>query len=317
MSRYAIGLGSNIDDRLAHLRVGVEALTGLGHVVAVSSLYESAPVGGPEQGPFLNAVAILETPFEPFELLSKLQEIEADEGRVRAVRWGPRTLDLDIVAWDGPPVRAQGLVVPHPRASERGFVLRPLADVWPDVVVGEGFTAGAALERVDTQEVDLLARSWWPESPPRLGSVLVGVQFAWLLAIALAMAWDGSLPEGEVGITRLAGLGLTILGGGLAFVSSRRLGRSLTPRPEPLAGAELVETGPYARARHPIYGGVIMFILGTALILDSLLGVVLSLGLVPFFYFKSEYEERRLRMRYPGYRAYRLRVPRRLIPFVM
>lgn len=109
---------------------------------------------------------------------------------------------------------------------------------------------------------------------------------------------------------------LAVVGGGLAFVASRRLGPALTAAPEPVPDAELVETGPYAWARHPIYGGVILFSLGTALILDSLAGVGLALGLVPFFYLKSAYEERRLRMAYAGYIGYQRRVSRRLIPFV-
>ena len=315
MTRYAIGLGSNLGDRLAHLRHGVEALAELGEVEAVSGLYETEPVGGPEQDPFLNAVVVLETELEPGELLERLSEVERDAGRERTTRWGPRTLDLDIITSDHAPVADENLEVPHPRALQREFVLRPLVDVWPDAPLPAGVTAVEALGSIDGQSVDLLARRWLDDSKI-VGRVLVSIQFVWLVGLALALAWDGSLPEGDAESIRSLGMLLAVVGGGLAFVASRRLGPALTAAPEPVPDAELVETGPYAWARHPIYGGVILFSLGTALILDSLAGVGLALGLVPFFYLKSAYEERRLRMAYAGYIGYQRRVSRRLIPFV-
>ncbi len=316
MSRYAIGLGSNLGDRLAHLRRGVEALAGIGRVEAVSGLYETEPVGGPEQDPFLNAVVLLETELEPRELLERLLDIEREEGRQRTTRWGPRTLDLDIVTSDQGTVSGGSLEMPHPRAQQREFVLRPLVDVWPDAPLPGGATAADALASLEDQGVDLLARNWLRES--RIpGLALVGVQFVWFVGLALALAWDGSLPEGDLDPMRILGMVLAMAGAGLAFVSSRRLGRALTPTPEPVPDADLVDTGPYRLARHPIYGGVILFSLGTALVLDSLAGTALALGLLLFFYFKSTYEERRLRMAYAAYSGYRRRVPRRLIPFVL
>lgn len=317
MTRYAIGLGSNVGDRLANLRFAVERLSAVGDLGAISSLYESEPVGGPEQAPFLNAMVVVDSDLEPPVLLDRLQEIENDAGRVRKTRWGPRTLDLDIVSSNGPPVSEENLELPHPRASEREFVLRPLAEVWPGARVAPATIASDALEQVDNQGVDRLLRVWSEDKEPRLGRLFVGIQFAWFLVIAMAMASDGTLPEGSGdGIRFLGGL-VAVLGAALALISSRRLGPALTALPEPRPNAPLVETGPYALARHPIYGGVTLFILGAAMIVNSTIGIFLSLALLPFFYLKSEYEERTLRIRYPEYRDYRERVTRRLIPFLI
>ena len=317
MIRYALGLGSNVGDRLAHLRFAVECLGEVGRVNAVSSLYESAPVGGPVQGPFLNAVVVVEADLEPLVFLDRLQEIETEAGRVRETRWGPRTLDLDIVSSDGDPVSEETLEIPHPRAAEREFVLRPLVEVWPEARVAPDKSASDALEEIGNQGVDRLVRVWGGDDQPWLGRLFVGLQFAWFLGIALAMASEGTLPEVSVDVTRIVGGMVAVIGAALALISLRRLGPGITALPEPRSDAVLIETGPYALARHPIYGGVTLLILGAAMIADSLTGVFLSLGLLPFFYLKSEYEERTLRIRYPEYRGYRERVTRRLIPFLI
>jgi dihydroneopterin aldolase/2-amino-4-hydroxy-6-hydroxymethyldihydropteridine diphosphokinase len=124
-----VALGSNLGDRLAHLRF---ALGRLGEVRA-SSVWETAPVGGPDdQGPYLNMVAAFETTLDPWTLLARLHEIEADAGRRRDVHWGPRTLDLDLLFHDDTTVDGRHLVLPHPRISERRFVLEPLEEVAPD-----------------------------------------------------------------------------------------------------------------------------------------------------------------------------------------
>ena len=167
MTRFAIALGSNHGARLDNLRRAVAELERLGSVEAVSGVYETEPVGGPAQDPYLNAVAVLDTTAEPQDLLAGLHRIEADHGRVREVRWGPRTLDLDIVASDGGPVRTSDLEIPHPRAAERRFVLEPLCDVWPEAMVGEGLTATAARALVSDQGVALLAARWLEEEPDR------------------------------------------------------------------------------------------------------------------------------------------------------
>jgi 2-amino-4-hydroxy-6-hydroxymethyldihydropteridine diphosphokinase len=136
-SRALIGLGSNLGDRRAALQSALaqlSATTGV-VVVKVSSFHETAPVGGPEgQGLFLNAAAALHTTLEPVPLLQLLLDIEARHGRVRTVRWGPRTLDLDLLLFDDRIVNTPELAVPHPRLAVRRFVLEPLAEIAPDAV---------------------------------------------------------------------------------------------------------------------------------------------------------------------------------------
>lgn len=138
MARAAIGLGSNVGDRVEHLRRAVRALTAVGSVVGRSAVYETAPVGGPAQGPFLNAVVVVDTALSPQDLLAELLAIERIEGRERRVRWGPRTLDLDILLYGRIAVDVPGLEVPHPRLRERRFVLEPLLEAWPDAVLPDG-----------------------------------------------------------------------------------------------------------------------------------------------------------------------------------
>jgi 2-amino-4-hydroxy-6-hydroxymethyldihydropteridine diphosphokinase len=132
--RYYIGLGANVGDRLTNLREAVRRLEPLGSIVARSRVYAAAAVGGPPQAPYLNAAVLLESALTPVELLARTQEIEKALGRNREaeVRWGPRTLDLDIlmcgargeIIIDEPTLR-----LPHPRMKERGFALSPLLDL--------------------------------------------------------------------------------------------------------------------------------------------------------------------------------------------
>jgi 2-amino-4-hydroxy-6-hydroxymethyldihydropteridine diphosphokinase len=132
--RALLALGSNLGDRRAHLR---QAVDGLPDVVEVSPVYQTEPVGGPPgQGPYLNAVVCLHTALSPHDLLVAAHRAEAAAGRVRAQRWGSRTLDVDVLWVDGETVDTPELVVPHPRMWERGFVMVPLADVAPDVAAG-------------------------------------------------------------------------------------------------------------------------------------------------------------------------------------
>ena len=133
--RAFIGLGSNLGDRRALLRGAVEGLRAGGDVVGVSPLYETEPVGGPEgQGPYLNLVVELSTTDGPRELLERCRALEEAAGRVRTVRWGPRTLDADVLLVDGWQVDEPDLTVPHPRLWERRFVVQPLSDLAPDLV---------------------------------------------------------------------------------------------------------------------------------------------------------------------------------------
>jgi len=134
VTRALLGLGSNLGDRLALLRDAVDSLRGIG-LVAVSSLYESDPVGGPPgQGPFLNLVVQLDTDLDARELLGVCHRLEAAAGRIRAERWGPRTLDVDILWIDGVQLDDPDLQVPHPRMWERRFVMAPLAELAPDLL---------------------------------------------------------------------------------------------------------------------------------------------------------------------------------------
>lgn len=133
MTRRAfLSLGSNLGDRRKFLS---EAVGSLGPSVrAVSPVYETDPVGGPDQGRFLNIVVELATDLSPRDLLAVCHRLESGADRVRQERWGPRTLDVDIVWIDGVSVDEPDLQVPHPRMGERLFVLAPLADVAPDLV---------------------------------------------------------------------------------------------------------------------------------------------------------------------------------------
>jgi 2-amino-4-hydroxy-6-hydroxymethyldihydropteridine diphosphokinase len=133
MTRAFLGLGSNVGDRAAFLRSAVESLGS--SVIRVSPVYETDPVGGPvDQGPYLNLVVELRTDLAPRELLAVAQRLESGAGRVRDVRWGPRTLDVDVLLMDGVVLDTEELTVPHPRMWERRFVLAPLADLAPELV---------------------------------------------------------------------------------------------------------------------------------------------------------------------------------------
>lgn len=135
-----MALGSNLGDRMAYLRSAVDGFDG---VDGVSDVYETKPVGGPEQGAYLNMVVRLRTSASAQELLAQCRASELEAGRVRVVRWGPRTLDADLLWIDGERVDTPDLVVPHPRMHERDFVLVPLADVGPDLLP-DGYEPGAA-----------------------------------------------------------------------------------------------------------------------------------------------------------------------------
>lgn len=128
----------------------------------MSSLYESAPIGGPEQGPFLNAVAILDSTVTPRVMLERCLVVEADLGRERRERWGPRLIDLDILVAGGYVIDEPGLRVPHPRMIERRFVLEPLVEVWPVAAVPGCPSVHACLAAVSGQDVRIAASGgWW------------------------------------------------------------------------------------------------------------------------------------------------------------
>jgi 2-amino-4-hydroxy-6-hydroxymethyldihydropteridine diphosphokinase len=139
-----LGLGSNVGDREANIRAAVAGLAawpGI-RVAQVSSLYETAPVGYTEQADFLNAVAGVATTLPPAELLAACLAVERSLGRERKLRWGPRTIDIDVLLYDDVALDTPALTLPHPRLHERCFVLVPLAEVAPDTPVRAGKTAG-------------------------------------------------------------------------------------------------------------------------------------------------------------------------------
>lgn len=309
----AIGLGSNLGDRISHLRMAVTQLEErLGTLVAVSSLYRSEPVGGPEQPDYLNAVAVVETDHTLDQVLLACLEIEKLAGRTRTEQWGPRTLDLDVLAAAAAPVSTDRLTVPHPRAAERRFVLEPLDEVWPEAAVGSG-SARAALEQVRDQKVDRLADPDWVEGLLRGGWWVAAqvVLLIWVIAGAVQLAPSPSLAGRWLGA-------LVVLGGiFFGLWAGRSLGKSLTPYPEPMAGAALVSQGPYKLVRHPIYGGIIIALVGLALFQASTMTLVGAIEVGALFWLKSSFEERRLLIAHAMYRQYQEAVPKRLIPFLV
>lgn len=153
--RAAIAIGSNIGERLTYLQDAVDQLASLGDVIAVSAVYETDPVGGPEQQDFLNAVVVIETELEPVALLNAGHLIEQNAHRERIEHWGPRTLDVDVLAVGQQVINNDEINLPHPRAHERGFVLVPWNDVDPDFnLVGYG-RISELVTRVDVSGVRL------------------------------------------------------------------------------------------------------------------------------------------------------------------
>lgn len=144
MVRAFLGLGSNLGERRRVLRDAVGAIA---EVTAVSPVYETEPVGGPEQDPYLNLVVELDTRRSPHELLALCRELERAAGRQRRERWGPRTLDVDVLWIDGVEVADDDLAVPHPRMHARNFVMRPLLDLDPTIEV-PGWDPAAAVGEV-------------------------------------------------------------------------------------------------------------------------------------------------------------------------
>lgn len=145
MTRAYLGIGTNLGDRLGFLQGAVDGLAAAPGitVTGVSPVYETDPVGGPEQPDFLNAVVALDTTLGPHELLAECQRLEQEAHRVRKAHWGPRTLDVDILLYGDERIDTADLVVPHPRAGQRAFVLVPLADLAPERA--EGLDPGAVV----------------------------------------------------------------------------------------------------------------------------------------------------------------------------
>lgn len=315
MVRAAIGLGSNVGDRLGLLRVGLDGLRRVGTLLEVSSLYETVPVGGPDQDAYLNAVALIETTLSAEDLLAALHEIEDQGGRVRQERWGPRTLDLDLIAYDELVVNHPDLELPHPRAHERRFVLAPLVEVWPDASLRSG-AAREALDKVSHQEMALLAAEWG-EGVPRFlergAGWVAGQAVLLVLWAAVFVATAHFPPRGWM----WAGVLPIVVGVWMALAAVPMLGSGLTPFPAPGASGRLTTAGPYGWVRHPMYGGIFLVVLGASLLGGSwtAAGTAVILGI--FFYLKGGHEERFLRIAYPGYGDYSKAVLKRLLPGII
>jgi 2-amino-4-hydroxy-6-hydroxymethyldihydropteridine diphosphokinase len=159
--RIVIGLGSNVGDRRANLDEAVGRLRkdGALHVLRRSPVYETAPVGGPPQGDYLNAAVLVVASLPAREILERALAVESDMGRVRSgeTRWGPRTIDLDVLWIEGEAVEEEGLEVPHPLLFERPFALRPLLDLAPDAVDVRTGQALAALPAASVALVQVAA----------------------------------------------------------------------------------------------------------------------------------------------------------------
>jgi len=154
-----LSLGSNLGDRRGHLRAGLDVIASRVPVQAVSPLYETAPVGVTDQPAFLNCVAIVGTD-DPSVAWSAARLAEDTRGRLRSRRWGPRSLDVDVVAVDAVVQDDPRLTLPHPRAHERAFVLRPWLDLDPDAFVSGRGPVWRLLRDLPAGGVAAVAR-WW------------------------------------------------------------------------------------------------------------------------------------------------------------
>jgi 2-amino-4-hydroxy-6-hydroxymethyldihydropteridine diphosphokinase len=153
-----LGLGSNLGDREAAIEGALSALSARGFRATLrSSLWLTEPVGGPPQGWFLNAAAGVETALAPLELLAAALEVEREMGRVRVERNGPRAIDVDVLLYGDRRIDEPGLTLPHPRITDRGFVLLPLAEIAPEMEIpGKGRVSDLAAQCPD-QGVEKLA----------------------------------------------------------------------------------------------------------------------------------------------------------------
>jgi len=133
--KAVVALGANLEEPRKAIELAIELLKQAADVTAVSSMYETEPVGGPEQENYVNAVLILESELPAADLLSLLHGIEKSMGRVRDVRWGPRVIDLDLIQYGTLLSESEELTLPHPRAHERRFVLEPWHEIEPDAIL--------------------------------------------------------------------------------------------------------------------------------------------------------------------------------------
>lgn len=139
MTLATLAIGSNLGDRLKYLQSAIDGLLDNSQIkiINISQVYETKPMGGPQQDNFLNAVVEIDTSLSPDELLSFIQKLEFEANRVREVHWGPRTLDVDILVYGDLVSKNPNLTIPHPRISERPFVLIPWYEISPEITIPE------------------------------------------------------------------------------------------------------------------------------------------------------------------------------------
>lgn len=159
-----IGFGSNLGNRQENLRRALQALASTTGVLVcrTASLYRTAPVGITDQPEFLNTVAEVSTTLTPYRLLIRILQIENELGRVREEKWGPRIIDLDLLLYDDIEIVTEDLVIPHPRLEERAFVVAPLAELMPGMVLPGGTSAAVlAAELQQEQFVERIEGGGW------------------------------------------------------------------------------------------------------------------------------------------------------------
>ncbi|ASK61686.1 2-amino-4-hydroxy-6-hydroxymethyldihydropteridine diphosphokinase [Virgibacillus phasianinus] len=165
MNNVFLALGTNIEPRYTHLQKALHELRTNEHITikSESSIYETAPVGYTDQADFLNMAIQIETPLTPFALLERCQRIEEGLGRKRAIRFGPRTIDLDILIYNDENIKTERLNVPHPRLYERAFVLIPLKELNPELPIGaQGKCVSDYVDDLTDQDVKDV-RKWTPQ----------------------------------------------------------------------------------------------------------------------------------------------------------
>jgi 2-amino-4-hydroxy-6-hydroxymethyldihydropteridine diphosphokinase len=135
MHKAFIALGSNLGDKRKNIEIAIEKIKEKGiNILKVSSIIETEPYGYKDQDSFLNAVCLVETSLDPFSLLKVLLNIEEEMGRKRIFKWGPRNIDLDIIFYDDLVIESEELIIPHPDAHNRTFVMGPISEIEPDFV---------------------------------------------------------------------------------------------------------------------------------------------------------------------------------------
>lgn len=160
-----LGLGTNLGDRINNLNLALERLILIDNIdiSSVSSLYVTAPIGYLDQSDFYNIAVMIETSLEPLQLLDICQNIEQELGRVRSVRWGPRTVDIDLLCIPDTHMESERLTLPHPRMLERAFVMVPLSQIAPNIVMSDGRTSIQVADSIKGQEVCLLKDDGWEQ----------------------------------------------------------------------------------------------------------------------------------------------------------